>query len=59
MNPAQHERVAALMNNLAHLQERMQRVKNMFPLHHAQLMQQYNQLILEAKHQRVMPPWML
>ncbi|MEN9348774.1 MAG: hypothetical protein ACOVOO_03310 [Flavobacteriales bacterium] len=59
MNLAQHEKLVALMETLNALQQRMHRVKDMFPNYHAHLLQQYNKLLLEARQSHVLPPWMM
>ena len=59
MNLAQHEQLVALMESLNALQQRMHRVKDMFPNYHTQLLQEYNKLLLDAKQSHVLPPWMM
>jgi molecular chaperone GrpE (heat shock protein) len=55
---AQLSQVADLMNTLSDMQLKMSRVKAMFPNYHQQLQQTYNQLIMQAKRNNVLPPWM-
>jgi hypothetical protein len=59
MNPAQHQQLAALMERLTILQHRMASVKNMFPNHYQELNLRYNQMLIEAREARVLPPWMI
>ncbi|MCC6599630.1 MAG: hypothetical protein IT223_03035 [Crocinitomicaceae bacterium] len=59
MTPQQHAEMAALMNSLNDIQIRMARVKHIFPSHYSQLLQSYNQILAEAKRQRLLPPWMV
>lgn len=58
INNVQLEQMTSLMNTLSNIQARMARAKNMFPQHHAQLQQRYNQLVEEAKAMNLTPPWM-
>jgi hypothetical protein len=55
---AQLSQVADLMNTLADMQLKMSRVKSMFPNYHQQLQHTYNQLIMQARRNNVLPPWM-
>lgn len=55
---AQLNQVADLMNTLADMQLKMSRVKSMFSNYHQQLQQSYNQLIMQARRNNVLPPWM-
>ena len=55
---AQLSQVADLVNTLADMQLKMSRVKAMFPNYHQHLQQSYNQLIMQAKRNNVLPPWM-
>ena len=54
----QLNQVADLMNTLADMQLKMSRVKAMFPNYHQQLQHTYNQLIIQARRNNVLPPWM-
>jgi hypothetical protein len=54
----QLNQVADLMNTLADMQLKMSRVKSMFPNYHQQLQHTYNQLIMQARRNNVLPPWM-
>jgi hypothetical protein len=58
MKNAQLNQVAELMNTLSDMQLKMSRVKSMFPNYHLQLQQSYNQLIMQARRNHVLPPWM-
>jgi molecular chaperone GrpE (heat shock protein) len=58
MKNAQLNQVAELMNTLSDMQLKMSRVKSMFPNYHQQLQQSYNQLIMQARRNQVLPPWM-
>jgi hypothetical protein len=58
MTNVQLEQMTSLMNTLSNIQTRMARAKNMFPQHHAQLKQRYDQLVEEAKSLNLTPPWM-
>jgi hypothetical protein len=58
MTAVQHEQMSSLMNTLNEIQERMNRSKNMFPNHHAQLQQRYEQLVEQAKLMKLTPPWL-
>jgi molecular chaperone GrpE (heat shock protein) len=58
MKNAQLNQVAELMNTLSDMQLKMSRVKSMFPNYHQQLQQSYNQLIMQARRNHVLPPWM-
>jgi molecular chaperone GrpE (heat shock protein) len=55
---AQLSQVADLMNTLADMQLKMTRVKAMFPNYHQQLQNTYNQLLMQARRNNVLPPWM-
>jgi hypothetical protein len=55
---AQHNRLAEVLRSLANMQFTMSRVKNVFPNYHQHLQQKYNQLLLEAKREHLLPPWM-
>jgi hypothetical protein len=55
---AQLSQVADLVNTLADMQLKMSRVKSMFPNYHQQLQHTYNQLIMQARRNNVLPPWM-
>ena len=55
---AQLNQVADLMNTLADVQLKMSRVKSMFPNYHQQLQHTYNQIVTQARHNKVLPPWM-
>jgi hypothetical protein len=58
MKNAQLNQVAELMNTLSDMQLKMSRVKSMFPNYHQHLQQSYNQLIMQARRNHVLPPWM-
>jgi hypothetical protein len=58
MTATQHTQVADLMHSLAAMQFKMARVKNMFPNYHQQLQHSYNQLLIQAKQNNIVPPWM-
>jgi hypothetical protein len=58
MTNVQLEQMSALVNTLRLLQQRMSRTKNMFPSHHEELERRYNQLLAEAKQNKITPPWM-
>ncbi|MFZ4785717.1 MAG: hypothetical protein ACOYLH_09580 [Flavobacteriales bacterium] len=58
MTAVQHEQMTSLMNTLNEIQERMSRSKHMFPNHHAQLQQRYEQLVEQAKMMKLTPPWL-
>ncbi|MFM7233782.1 MAG: hypothetical protein ACKOZM_04270 [Flavobacteriales bacterium] len=53
---AQLTQVADLINTLADMQLKMSRVKAMFPNYHQQLQHTYNQLLLQARRNNVLPP---
>ncbi|MFN0030623.1 MAG: hypothetical protein ACKVOR_00540 [Flavobacteriales bacterium] len=55
---AAHSHMADLMNNLTALQVKMQKVKGMFPNYHQHLLYTYNQLLLKARTNNMMPPWL-
>jgi molecular chaperone GrpE (heat shock protein) len=55
---AQLSQMADLVNTLADMQLKMSRVKAMFPNYHQQLQHTYNQLIMQARRNNVLPPWM-
>lgn len=55
---AQLTQAVDLMNTLADMQMKMSRVKAMFPNYHQQLQHTYNQLIMQARRNNVLPPWM-
>jgi len=55
---AQLNQVADLINTLADMQLKMARVKSMFPNYYQQLQYSYNQLIMQARRNNVLPPWM-
>jgi len=54
----QLHQAADLMNTLADMQLKMSRVKSMFPNYHQQLQHTYNQIVMQARHNKVLPPWM-
>ncbi|MFN8775376.1 MAG: hypothetical protein ACK5XV_01295 [Flavobacteriales bacterium] len=58
MNPAQHQQVASLMERLSTIQHRMACVRHMFPNHYNDLQLRYNQMLVEAREARIIPPWM-
>lgn len=58
MTPAQHRQLAILMENLSSIQSRMTRMQTVFPNHYAELKKRYNQMLLEAREARLVPPWM-
>jgi len=53
---AQLSQVVELMNTLYDMQLKMSRVKAMFPNYHQQLQQSYNQLLIQARRNNVLPP---
>ena len=53
---AQLTQVAELINTLADMQLKMSRVKAMFPNYYQQLQQTYNQLLIQARRNNVLPP---
>lgn len=55
---AQHMQLTELMQSLTNIQMRMSRVKNTFPNYYGQLQQTYSQLLLKAKQENILPPWM-
>jgi hypothetical protein len=58
VNNAQLSQMADLMTSLSEIQIRMSRVKNTFPNYYKQLQQSYSQLLIQAKENNVVPPWM-
>lgn len=58
MSHIQLEQMTALMNTLQTLQQRMARTKNVFPNHYAELESRYEQLLMEARSNKLTPPWM-
>lgn len=55
---AQHMQLTEQMQSLTNIQMRMSRVKNTFPNYYGQLQQTYSQLLLKAKQENILPPWM-
>jgi len=55
---AQHIQMAEFMQSLTNIQLRMSRVKNTFPNYYRQLQQTYSQMLLKAKQDNLVPPWM-
>ncbi|HEY8403699.1 MAG TPA: hypothetical protein VIK71_03725 [Flavobacteriales bacterium] len=58
LSNAQLHQMADLMTSLYEIQTRMSRVKNTFPNYYKQLQQSYSQLLLQAKENNIVPPWM-
>jgi hypothetical protein len=58
MTHVQLEQMSSLVNTLRLLQQRMARTKSMFPSHHEELERRYNQLLAEAKQNKITPPWL-
>lgn len=58
LNTVRHTQIAELMQSLASMQFKMSRVKSMFPNYYQQLQQTYNQMLMQARKDNLLPPWM-
>jgi iron-sulfur cluster repair protein YtfE (RIC family) len=55
---AHHAQLSEMMNALTAIQVKMSKVRSTFPNYYQHLQQTYNQMLLQAKEQNMMPPWM-
>ncbi len=54
----QLDEMTDLMQSLSARQNKMARVRTMFPNYHTHLQHTYNQTLLAAKERNMTPPWM-
>jgi hypothetical protein len=55
---AQHAQLSEMMNALTAIQLKMSKVRTTFPNYYQHLQHTYNQMLISAKKNNMMPPWM-